>query len=262
MLLESMKLEDNEKIAEPSQHLESKGNENPLRDEAVEDRLATIDHTTGSRASESQSEEQNTIQEHDRRIIEPTPSTTSPITIPSSSSRPIQTPSITSPSNNDSQPSASSSPSRIWQNDEETNHCNLCRHDFSFLVRRHHCRWCGKLFCSSCSEKRVKLKSGSESLHRVCDVCYTFLVKKEDDDEEDQEASVDLTSSLTYCPVCNKRLSIDEREVERHLKDCLKDDGNLKVGNRYITDVVKPVASSSSDPSAFTTVLGQEVILC
>ena len=37
-----------------------------------------------------------------------------------------------------------------WMNDNDKNECSKCGSEFSFTRRRHHCRACGKLFCSEC----------------------------------------------------------------------------------------------------------------
>ena len=40
-----------------------------------------------------------------------------------------------------------------WQNDEDVTRCNACNSGFSMLVRKHHCRHCHLIFCSSCCPK-------------------------------------------------------------------------------------------------------------
>ncbi|XP_047023952.1 hepatocyte growth factor-regulated tyrosine kinase substrate-like [Helicoverpa zea] len=51
--------------------------------------------------------------------------------------------------------------------------CHRCRVAFSLMVRRHHCRACGQVFCQQCSAKQSTLpKFGIEKEVRVCDACY------------------------------------------------------------------------------------------
>ncbi|KAF3762366.1 FYVE-domain-containing protein [Cryphonectria parasitica EP155] len=58
-------------------------------------------------------------------------------------------------------PSVSRRPSDIvlprWQPDVEVTFCPICRTQFSFLVRKHHCRKCGRVVCSSCSPHRITI---------------------------------------------------------------------------------------------------------
>lgn len=40
--------------------------------------------------------------------------------------------------------------------------------------RRHHCRRCGRLVCSSCSTKKMEIEACNKNLSRVCDQCYSY----------------------------------------------------------------------------------------
>lgn len=40
--------------------------------------------------------------------------------------------------------------------------------------RRHHCRRCGRLVCSSCSTKKMAVEACRENPARVCDQCYNY----------------------------------------------------------------------------------------
>ncbi|KAI8932351.1 hypothetical protein NX059_010544 [Plenodomus lindquistii] len=45
----------------------------------------------------------------------------------------------------------------VWQPDAEVDRCPVCRRHFTFLLRRHHCRKCGRVVCHSCSPHRITI---------------------------------------------------------------------------------------------------------
>ncbi|XP_074068407.1 lateral signaling target protein 2 homolog isoform X2 [Macrotis lagotis] len=60
-----------------------------------------------------------------------------------------------------------------WVPDQACFHCTACQSPFSLIRRRHHCRSCGKIFCSRCSSKSVPLPwFGYMKPVRVCGHCY------------------------------------------------------------------------------------------
>lgn len=77
-----------------------------------------------------------------------------------------------------------------WERDEEARDCRGCGRHFTFFLRKHHCRRCGRIFCDSCSSKRAQLRlaeivvdpsmsstAASEALTptRVCNGCHAEL---------------------------------------------------------------------------------------
>lgn len=44
-----------------------------------------------------------------------------------------------------------------WQPDNEVSECPICKRQFSFLFRRHHCRKCGRVVCNECSPHRITI---------------------------------------------------------------------------------------------------------
>ena len=42
-----------------------------------------------------------------------------------------------------------------WQHEEDVDDCNTCRQGFSVTRRKHHCRHCGRIFCTDCVSKQV-----------------------------------------------------------------------------------------------------------
>merc|ERR1712112_726998 len=61
-----------------------------------------------------------------------------------------------------------------WQHEEDVDDCNTCKQSFSVTRRKHHCRHCGRTFCSDCVSKQVS-SGPAGRVSRVCDVCHTLL---------------------------------------------------------------------------------------
>lgn len=55
--------------------------------------------------------------------------------------------------------------------------CQVCLIQFSFLVRKHHCRSCGRVVCGMCSKYKM-IFNNKETPYRVCCSCY-FEYKRE-----------------------------------------------------------------------------------
>lgn len=59
------------------------------------------------------------------------------------------------------EPEAESAPAEFvvprWQPDAEVTMCPICRTQFSFFIRKHHCRKCGRVVCNSCSPHRITI---------------------------------------------------------------------------------------------------------
>lgn len=44
-----------------------------------------------------------------------------------------------------------------WQSDSEVTHCPICKSQFTFWFRKHHCRKCGRVVCAGCSPHRITI---------------------------------------------------------------------------------------------------------
>ncbi|XP_015888983.2 uncharacterized protein LOC107423851 [Ziziphus jujuba] len=65
-----------------------------------------------------------------------------------------------------------------WIPDSSTTVCMQCTAPFTAITRgRHHCRFCGGIFCRACSKGRCLLpvKFRERNPQRVCDACYDRL---------------------------------------------------------------------------------------
>eukprot|EP01097_Dermamoeba_algensis_P009128 TRINITY_DN6302_c0_g1_i1.p1 TRINITY_DN6302_c0_g1~~TRINITY_DN6302_c0_g1_i1.p1 ORF type:complete len:563 (-),score=99.35 TRINITY_DN6302_c0_g1_i1:1517-3178(-) len=66
----------------------------------------------------------------------------------------------------------------VWVPDEAVTNCKACHVLFSVFVRKHHCRSCGQIFCSDCSNFGVK--TPEKKIVRVCLSCHQKLSPKTD----------------------------------------------------------------------------------
>jgi len=68
-----------------------------------------------------------------------------------------------------------------WRADDGCDECTLCRQEFTFMTRKHHCRACGEVVCDECSQHREYLSQPARdggpgddvpcTLQRICDAC-------------------------------------------------------------------------------------------
>ncbi|XP_054450517.1 FYVE and coiled-coil domain-containing protein 1 isoform X2 [Pteronotus mesoamericanus] len=58
--------------------------------------------------------------------------------------------------------------------DAEASHCLDCKREFSWMVRRHHCRICGRSFCYYCCSNYIVTKPGGKK-ERCCRACFQKL---------------------------------------------------------------------------------------
>ena len=89
-------------------------------------------------------------------------------------------------------------PCTAWQPDTTTKNCRNCNTTFGYWIRKHHCRYCGYIFCDKCSSFRIRfpdylktniikriipdIRSIAHSAwyvgdykHRVCEKCYVIV---------------------------------------------------------------------------------------
>ncbi|KAH8294946.1 hypothetical protein KR018_004572 [Drosophila ironensis] len=67
-----------------------------------------------------------------------------------------------------------------WTRDEEATHCMCCRRAaFTMLMRRHHCRRCGRVVCYACSTHRIRIPELYDELEvRICNDCASISAPK------------------------------------------------------------------------------------
>ncbi|KAM7041726.1 zinc finger FYVE domain-containing protein 26 isoform 1-T1 [Acridotheres tristis] len=121
-------------------------------------------------------------------------------------------------------------PKQQWIPDDTETICMVCKTErFTMFNRRHHCRRCGRLVCSSCSTKKMEIEACRENLSRVCDQCYSYYnrenmpglvqdtsTRKEDQDQE-EETSNNEYSTVVRIPKATDLewiFSLNEEENE------------------------------------------------
>ena len=62
-----------------------------------------------------------------------------------------------------------------WIKDKQSNECLSCHSEFGLFNRRHHCRLCGGLYCSDCSNQTVDLIKFKLDNVRVCSPCFQVV---------------------------------------------------------------------------------------
>jgi len=64
-----------------------------------------------------------------------------------------------------------------WKSDSQAHHCYSCTVAFTSVVRRHHCRLCGEVFCDKCSSRKVSVEEIGIRNERACDKCFLYQTK-------------------------------------------------------------------------------------
>ncbi|XP_017083839.2 zinc finger FYVE domain-containing protein 26 homolog isoform X2 [Drosophila eugracilis] len=99
-----------------------------------------------------------------------------------------------------------------WTRDEEASHCMCCRRAaFTMLMRRHHCRRCGRVVCYACSTHRLRIPELYDELEvRICNDCASSSAAKDQGDGASSERSATSVSgsrSSGQIDSCKWRLS-------------------------------------------------------
>ncbi|XP_077113084.1 zinc finger FYVE domain-containing protein 26 isoform X2 [Ranitomeya variabilis] len=115
-----------------------------------------------------------------------------------------------------------------WIPDETEVTCMVCKNErFTMFNRRHHCRRCGRLVCSSCSMKKMVVEGCRENPARVCDQCHNYFfaeINKTEDEFVHTEAKTAGTLNLSEVLRLSKAAEVQwwltlteaENKVERN----------------------------------------------
>nr|XP_011724733.1 zinc finger FYVE domain-containing protein 26 isoform X4 [Macaca nemestrina] len=118
-----------------------------------------------------------------------------------------------------------------WVPDETESICMVCcREHFTMFNRRHHCRRCGRLVCSSCSTKKMVVEGCRENPARVCDQCYSYCNK--DIPEEPSGKPEALDSSKSESPPYSFVVRVPKADEVEWILD-LKEEENELVRSEF-----------------------------
>ncbi|XP_074431310.1 FYVE and coiled-coil domain-containing protein 1 isoform X1 [Larus michahellis] len=156
-----------------------------------------------------------------------------------------------------------------WQGDTEVNHCLDCQREFSWMVRRHHCRMCGRIFCYYCCNNYMVTKPGGKK-ERCCRACFSkprVIVDSTDDsgssaNQEGSPASLEspvspseraLVASEACKPLDDAAFDIitDEELCQVQESDSLHNESEMERDSldQSVTDLNSTCNSSTFDES-------------
>ncbi|KFU84996.1 FYVE and coiled-coil domain-containing protein 1 [Chaetura pelagica] len=100
-----------------------------------------------------------------------------------------------------------------WQGDTEVNHCLDCQREFSWMVRRHHCRMCGRIFCYYCCNNYMVTKPGGKK-ERCCRACFSKpRVIVDSTDDSGSSANQEGSPASLESPVSPSERNLDNQLI-------------------------------------------------
>jgi len=103
----------------------------------------------------------------------------------------------------------------MWRLDSDAPCCALCHQAFVRVdnvegigdapLRRHHCRWCGDVFCDAHSRTKARVRDGS--LQKVCDLCAQDL-------PQENQLSLDPFLAVSLLGVGSSRRIFSQASVQ------------------------------------------------
>ena len=63
-----------------------------------------------------------------------------------------------------------------WIKDKARKSCNDCSAPFTVRSRRHHCRFCGEIFCSSCSSRQLNVSRLPLEYVEGCNKAHPYVI--------------------------------------------------------------------------------------
>lgn len=116
----------------------------------------------------------------------------SPSSEPDVASQPASSSSVKSSDSNAFTMPPRPPPESEWTPDAAVSCCMACHIEyFSMFSRRHHCRRCGRVVCSTCSQHSMVVEGFGQNKVRVCDDCFSQTAKLKNMEEVSSFSSDD-----------------------------------------------------------------------
>ncbi|KAL6928346.1 hypothetical protein ACO0SA_003084 [Hanseniaspora valbyensis] len=127
---------------------------------------------------------------------------------------------------------------KYWMKDDNCKECFYCAKTFYAFRRKHHCRLCGQIFCSSCAILVSGEKFGYDHKLRFCKICLEHLEN-------------DLDSSDDDYSIANETLEVDNEDDTNDLNnmdysDIVSNNGNVSI-SQYDNDILEPYSKTTAD---------------
>ncbi|KAM5291950.1 FYVE and coiled-coil domain-containing protein 1 [Ctenodactylus gundi] len=138
-----------------------------------------------------------------------------------------------------------------WLGDAEASHCLDCRREFSWMVRRHHCRLCGRIFCYYCCNNYVVTRPGGRK-ERCCRACFQKFSEGPGSPESSGSSTGQGEPSPALSPICVQAPatgSPDHRPPDDAVFDIITDEELCQVQEASSSLPETPSESDPLDPA-------------
>lgn len=88
-----------------------------------------------------------------------------------------------------------------WQDDSEVTACPICKRQFYFLFRKHHCRRCGRVICNDCSPHRITLPR-QYVVRPPHENAYRFPTEDDADQDDSNNPALGGGETVRVCNPC------------------------------------------------------------
>lgn len=105
----------------------------------------------------------------------------------------------------------------VWVPDGHVTMCQECCVSFSLTVRRHHCRACGRVLCSQCTDNKAPLRYNQFQAARVCDKCFDVLLDTIGNDSDLRSKFKQRNSNSGKTPKKQSIIAKDESLISGYL---------------------------------------------